>query len=158
MYTTYWIVITWRYDRGVTWHVGWGLLILVATLLSLWALHLVNVKIKHFWFATWPLDRYITWLCECSPLILSHHPGEFVVRRPCESGNITSLITTWQCVRCFMWLFGWGSLILSHHSAKFGLCKVCDSGDITCFICYVNTLSKCHVSLWARSSYPKSPY
>ena len=35
MYTTYyWIVVTWRRDQGITCHVGWGLLILVTTLLS----------------------------------------------------------------------------------------------------------------------------
>ena len=31
MYTTYWIVVTWRRDWGVIWHVGSSLLILVTT-------------------------------------------------------------------------------------------------------------------------------
>ena len=76
-----------------TWHVAWGLLILtVTTLLSLWALDLAKMKIKYFWFVTCPLDRCFTWLCGWGLFILIHHPAKFGVHRPCESGDITSLI------------------------------------------------------------------
>ena len=115
MYTTYyWIVVTWQHDQGVTWHVRWGLLILVTTLLSLWALHFVKVKTKYIWFVTWPLDRSVTWLSGWGPLILSHYPTKFGIHRPWESGDITFLtchVTTWlMChVTC-----RWGSPHSSH--------------------------------------------
>ena len=71
-----------------TWHVAWGLLILiVTTLLSLWVLRFVKVKIKYFWFATWPLYSFVTWLCGWDSLILSHHPAKFGVHRPYGTGN-----------------------------------------------------------------------
>ena len=105
MYTTYyWIIVTWLRDRGVTWHVGWVILILVTTLLSLWALPLVKIKIKYFWFITWPLDRSVTWLCGWGPFILNHDPGKFGIHWPWESGDITSLIchvTTWSICHVF---------------------------------------------------------
>ena len=108
MYTTYyWILVTLRRDRGVKWHVGWGFLTLVTTLLSLWGLHLVKVKIKYFYFVTWPLDRFVTWLCGWSSLVLSHHPTRFGVHRPCESENITPLIchvTTWSMSHVTLWM------------------------------------------------------
>ena len=102
MWTTcYWIDVTWRHDQGVTWHFGWGLLILVTTLLSLWSLHLVKVRIKYFWFVTWLLDRSVTWLCGWGPFILSHHPAKFGIHRPWESGDVTSfnchVTTRWIC-------------------------------------------------------------
>ena len=62
MYNTYWIVATWRRDRGITWHVRWGLPILVTSLLSLWPLRFVKVKIKYFWFVMWPHNQSVTWL------------------------------------------------------------------------------------------------
>ena len=91
MDTTYWIVAMWQSDWGITWHIGWSLLILVTTLLSLWALHFVKVKMKYFEFVTWPLDRCVTWLCGWGLFILSYHPVTFGIHRPCESGNITPL-------------------------------------------------------------------
>ena len=103
----YWIVVTWQHDQGVTWHVDWGLLIPVTTLLSLWALYIVKVKMKFFWFFTWPPDRSVTWLCGWDPFILSHHPAKFGIRRPCESGNITLLIchvTTWLICYETLWV------------------------------------------------------
>ena len=45
MHTTYWIVVMWWLDRGFTWHVGWGILILVTTLLSLRLKDLLKVEI-----------------------------------------------------------------------------------------------------------------
>ena len=156
MYTTYyWTVVTWRRDRGITWHVGWGLLILVTTLLSLCVLHLVKVRMKYFWFVTWPLDRSVTWLCGWGPITLSYHSVKFVVHRPWESGDIRSLIchvTTWSMCHVTCW---WGSLIISHHPAGFGVHRPCERGDITSFICHVTTISKCHVTLWVGSSHPK---
>ena len=49
----------------------------------------VNVKIKHFWFVSWPRDQCVTWLCESGSLILSHHTTKFGVYRTCESRDIT---------------------------------------------------------------------
>ena len=141
-----------------TWHVAWGLLILTfTTLLSLWALNLVKVKIKYFWFVTWPLDRCFTWLCGRGLFILSHHPAKFGIHRLCESGDITSLIshvTTWLMYHVTFWV---GSLILSHHTAKLGVHRSCESGIITFFICHVTTISKRHVTLWVGSSHSKLP-
>ena len=157
MYTTYWKVVMWRRDWGVTRYVGWGILILVTTLLSLWALRLVKVKLKYFWFATWPLDRSVTWLCGWGLLTLSHHSAKFGFHRPWERGDITSLIcpvTTWS-----MWhvTCGWDSLILSHHPDRFGVHRPCESGNITSLICHVTTWSMCYVSVWVVSLHPKSP-
>ena len=98
MYTIYWIFATWRRDRSATWHVGWGLLILVTTLPSLWALHLAKLKIRYIWFVTWRLNRCSMWLCLWGSFILSHHHAKFEIDRPCESGDIMSFIchvTTW---------------------------------------------------------------
>ena len=109
MYTTYyWIVVRWQRDQGITWHVGWALLILVTTLLPLWALPLVKVKIKYFWLVMWSPHQSVTWLFEWAPFILSHHPAKFGVRRPCESGDITSLI--YHVTTCLMFhvICGWG--------------------------------------------------
>ena len=158
MYTTYyWIVVTWWRDQGVTWHVGWGLLILVTTLLRLSALHLEKVKIKCFWFVTWPLDWSVTWLCGWGPFILSHHPAKFGIHRPCESRDITSLI--YHVTTCLMYhvTFVWGSLILRYHPARFGAHSPCESGNIKPLICHVTTWSMCHVTLWVGSSHPKTP-
>ena len=109
---------------------------------------LVKVEIYCFLFATWPLGQCVMWYCGWGPLILSHHPAKFGVHRPCESGNITSLIchvTTWSMrlmtlrvgsphvkVEMYLlllapwpqcgsvtWLCGWGPLNLSDHPAKF---------------------------------------
>ena len=92
-----------------TWHVGWGLLILiVTTLLSLWVLRLVKVKIKYFWFVTWPLDSFVTWLCGWGPFIPSHHPAKFgIIHRPCKSRDIASLIchvTTQSICHVTLWV------------------------------------------------------
>ena len=155
--TYYWIDIMWWHDQGITWHVGWGLLILVTTLLNLWTLRFMKVTIKYFWFVTWSLDRYVTWLCGWGPYILSHHSPKFGIHRSCESGNITSLIydmTT--CLMCHV-TCGWGSLIVSHHPARFCVHRPCESGYITPLICHVKTWSVCHVTLWVRSSHPKWP-
>ena len=92
MFTTYWIVITWRLDWGGTWHVELGLIILVTMLLGLLILWLVKVKIKYFWFDTCVHNWSVTWLCGWGSLILSQHPVKFGVHRPCESGDITLLI------------------------------------------------------------------
>ena len=148
MYTTYWIVAMWRRDWGVTWYVGWGVVILVTTVLSLWALPLVKVKVKYFWFATWPLDWSVTWLCGWGPFPLSQHSVKFGFHRPWESGDITSLIyhvTTWSMchVTC-----GWGSLILSYPPPSFGAHRPCESGNITSLICNVTTWSMFYMTLW----------
>ena len=158
MYTTYWIVVTWRRDWGVTWHVGWGLLILVTTGLSLWALRLLKVKVKYFLFVTWPLDRSITWLCRWGPFTISHYSAKFGIHRAWESGDIMPLIchvTKWlMChVTC-----GWGSLILSQNPARFAVHRPCESGNITPLICHMTTWPMCHVILWVRSSHPKPPH
>ena len=134
---------------------GGVFLILVTTLLSLWALHLVKVKVKYFWFYRWPLDWSVTWLCGWGPSTLSH--PRFGVHKPCWSVDTTFFIChvtmTSKChVTC-----GWGSFILSHHPATFGVHRPGDiSGDITFFICHVTTIWKCHVTLWVESSHPKS--
>ena len=92
MFTTYWIVITWRLDWGGTWHAELGLIILVTMLLGLLILWLVKVKIKYFWFDTCVHNWSVTWLCGWGSLILSHHPAKFGVHRLCESGDITFFI------------------------------------------------------------------
>ena len=94
MYTIYWIAVTWWRDRIVTWHVGWGLLILITTLLSLLALRLMKVKIKYFWFVTWP-TRKVSRDFLGGYLIVSLYygpPAKLGVHRPCESGDITFFI------------------------------------------------------------------
>ena len=107
--TYYWIDIIWQHDQGITWHVGWGLLILVTTLLSFWALHLVKVRIKYLRFVTWSLHWSVTWLWGWGPFILSHHPAKFGIHRPCESGDITSLIYLMiTCLMCHV-TCGWVS-------------------------------------------------
>ena len=45
--------------------------------------------VQRLWFATWPHNGYIAWLCRSGPLILSYHLATFWDHRPCESGNIT---------------------------------------------------------------------
>ena len=59
----------------------------ITSLLSLWALRRVTVKIKYFWFVTWPLSQGVTWLCGWDPLTLSDHPAKFGVHRPYGTGN-----------------------------------------------------------------------
>ena len=76
IYTTYWIAVTCQSDRGITWHVGLGPLILVTTLLILWAFYLVKKKIKYFWSVAWPHNWSVTWLCGWRRLVLSHHPAD----------------------------------------------------------------------------------
>ena len=92
MCTAYCIFVTWQCNRVVTWHVGWGLLILVTTLLSLWALRLVKAKIEYFWFVMWQHHRSVTWLFGWVFVILRYHPTKFGVHKPCESGDITFFI------------------------------------------------------------------
>ena len=138
MYTTYLIIVTWRSNRGGTWHVVWGLLILVTVLLSLWISCLVELKAKYFWFVTWPHNWSVMWLCGWIPLILSHPPLY-------ESRNITffiCLVTTMST-----WLCGCGSLILRHHPAKFGVHRSCESRDKTFLICHKTTWPMCHMTL-----------
>ena len=55
----------------------------ITTLLSLWDLRLVTVKIKYFWFVTWPLSQSIRWLCGWGPLILSHCPAKLGIHLWC---------------------------------------------------------------------------
>ena len=66
IHTTYWIGVTWWSDWGVTWHVGWGLLI--TTLLSLWALNLVKVKIKIFACNIWLKCHVTLWAGSSHPI------------------------------------------------------------------------------------------
>ena len=144
-YTTYyWIVVTWQRDQSVTGHVG---------PLSLSAMCLVKVKIKYFWFVTWPLDWFVTWLCVWGPFILSHHRAKFGIHRPWKSGDMSLIfhVTTWlMChVTC-----GWAFLILSHHPASFGVHRPCESGHVAPLVFHVTTWSVCHVTLWVRSSHP----
>ena len=154
IYTSYWIVVTWKRYWGVTSHFGSGLLILVTTLLSFWVPRFAKVKVKYFSFVTWPLNPSIcmTFLvcnmnmllmchvsCGWGSLILSHHSARFGVHKPCESGDIASFIchaTTWLMCNLSC---GWGSLILSHHPARFGVHRPCISGDITSLIWQVTT-------------------
>ena len=129
----------------------------ITTLLSLWALRLVTVKIKYFWFVTWPLSQSIRWLCGWDPLILSHYPAKLGIHRSCESGDKKFFIchvTTLLICHVNFWV---GPLILSPHPAKFGVHRPCESEDIRFFIYHVTTISKCHVTLWAGSSRPKWP-
>ena len=158
LWTTYYGTdITWWHDQGVTWHVGWGLLILVTPLLNLWTLRLVKVTTKYFWFVTWSLDWSVTWLCGWGSFILSHHPAKFGIHRPCESGDITSLIYHMtMCLLCHV-TCGWGSLMVSYHHARFGVHRLCESINITPLICHVKTWSMCQATLWVGSSHPKSP-
>ena len=108
-------------------------------LLSLWALCLVKVKMKYFWFVTWPLDWSVKWLSGWGPFILSHHPARFGIHRSWESGDTTSLIChVTKCLICQV-TCGWGPLILSHHPTKFGVRRPCESGNITPLICHVTT-------------------
>ena len=129
----------------------------IITLLSLWALYLVLVKIKYFWFITWPLSQSIRWFCGWCPLILGHYSAELGIHWPCESGDITFFLVTWSLGWCITWLCGWIPLISSHHPTKFGVHRPCESEDITFFICHMTTILKCHVTLWVGSSHPKWP-
>ena len=113
MYTSYWIVVTWWRDWVITWHVGWGLLILVTTRLSFWALFLVKVKIKYFWF--------FTWRCGWASLILNHHPA--------KRYNVFYL-SRGHKIDVYSWLFRWGLFILSQHPAKFGVHRSCETGNM----------------------------
>ena len=120
MYTSYWITVTWRRDRRVTWHVGWPLFIL-----------LLPCQVCGPW-GLWPWERNIFDLSRDHSvkvsrdfaggfLILSHHPAKFGVHRPCKSEDITFFIyhmTTWSTCHMTFWV---GCLILSHHPAKFGI-------------------------------------
>ena len=158
IYTTYyWIVVMWQHDRGVTWHVGWGLLILVTTLRSLCALFLVKVTMKYVWFVTWPLDKSVTWLCRWDHVVLSHHPAKSGMNRTWESGDITFFIchvTTWLMYRVTC---RWGSLILSHYPTRFVVHRPCESGNIMPLFCHVITWSICYMTLRVGSLHPKSP-
>ena len=88
------------------------------------AMRLVEVKIKHFWFVTWPHNRSITWLCRSGSLILSHHPVQFDIQRRRESGNITFFIyqlTTWLC-----WC---GPFILIHQAGDNGVYNISSNSN-----------------------------
>ena len=79
----------------------------ITTLLSLWALRLVTVKIKYFLFVTWPLSQSIRWLCGWDPHILSHYPAKLGIHRSCESGDTTFFIchvTTWLICHVPFWV------------------------------------------------------
>ena len=147
MYRTYWIVVTWWLDRGGTWHVGWGRLILVTILLSLLTLLLVKVKIKYFWFVTWLHNLSVTRLYGWGFFILNNHPVKFGVHRPCGIRAIMSFICHVTTISKYTSLCWWSPLILSHHPAKFGIHRPCESGNIKFFICHVTTWLMCHVTL-----------
>ena len=105
MYTTYWIVVTWRHDWGVMWHVERSLLILVTTLLSLRALRLVKAKTEYFWFVTWPCESIVVWLCGWGFLILSYNSAKFGVYRPCENGDMTFFYLSRDHMTLLVWFF-----------------------------------------------------
>ena len=114
LYTTcYRIVVTWRRDRG---HL---LILTVITLLSLWALNRVKVKIKYFWFVTWPLDWCFTWLCGWGLFILSHQSAKFGIHRSCENGGITSLMC-----HVITWFVCHGTLCVGFPHPKSPRCKI----------------------------------
>ena len=101
LYTTNWVVVAWRRNQG---HL---LILTVITLLSLWALNRVKVKIKYFWFVTWSRDRYLAWLCGGCLFILSQQSAKFGIHRPCESGGIIPLmchLVTWFVCRVALWV------------------------------------------------------
>ena len=158
MYTTYWIFLRRRCHRVGTWHVGWGLLILVTILLKLWTLCLVKIKTKNFWFVAWPHNWSVTWHCGWGSFILSHHPAKFGVHMLRENGNIMLSFVKWSKYRSVTWLCEWGPIILSHHPDKFGVHRPCESGDKTFLICHVTTISKFHVTFWVGPTYPRSPF
>ena len=121
LYTTYWIVVVWRRDRG---HL---LILIVINLLLLWALNRVKVRIKFFWCVTWPLDRCFTWLCGWALFILNHQSTEFGIHRSCESGVITSLMchmTTWFVCHVTLWIIDFMDYrIIKHYNSTFTLWK-----------------------------------
>ena len=147
MYTSYWIVFKWWRDQVGSWHVGWGLLILVTTLLSLWTVCLVKTKIKHFWFVTWLHNWSVTWLCGWGSFILSHHSATSGSIRLMKVEIYYFLFVKWPQYQNVTWLLGWGPIILSHHPAKFGVHRPCEDGDKTFLICLVITWSMCHGTL-----------
>ena len=89
--------------------------------------------------------------------ILGEHKLSFYIsialwlRRHVVLGRVLSswFSTLWPC--------GWGPLILSPQPATFGTHRPCESEYITFFICHVATWLMCHVTLYLRSSHPKSP-
>ena len=64
----------------------------VITLLSLGSVGLVKVEIYRLWFITWPRSWCVMQLYGWGPFILSHQSAKFGIHRPCESGDIASLI------------------------------------------------------------------
>ena len=72
MYSTYWIVVTWRSNWAVTWHVGWGLLFLAITLLIV-SLAPCQSEEKTFLICHLTKRSKSHWLCSCGPFILSYH-------------------------------------------------------------------------------------
>ena len=67
------------------------------------------------------------------PFILSHQSAKFGIYRPCESGDIASLILSRDHFVDVSRDFMGGSLILSHHAAKFGVRRPGESGIIAFF-------------------------
>ena len=146
----------WPHNWSVTWHFGWGPLILNQHPTSFGDNGPCKCGDKTFWLDTWPHDRCFTWLCGWGPLILSHHPAKFGVHRPSESGNTTLFIChVTTILKCHV-IYGRSPLILSYQLAKFGVHSLCETRDITFWICLVTTWLMCHVALWVGSPHPKS--
>ena len=83
MYVTYWIDVTWWRDRGITWRIGWGLLI--STLLSLCDLRLIfDLSHEH----TIEVSRA---LVGGGPLILYCHPAKFVEFYGIENSGVCNI-------------------------------------------------------------------
>ena len=113
---------------------------------GLGAIGLVNVEIKRFWFVTRPCDQCVTWLCGWSSLILSHHPAQFGVHRPCESGDtmfFTCRITTILMFHVTLWL---GSTHISHHPAKSAVHRPYATGNNG--VCNISSNSYAGVYKW----------
>ena len=115
------------------------------------------MKIKYFWFVTWPHSWSVIWLCGWGSLILSHHPAKVRVHRSREGGDITFLICHVNVSRDFVggplivslvnveiqrfllvtrpqywsvtWICGWVLLILSHYPAKFRVHRPYETGN-----------------------------
>ena len=132
VYTTYWMVATWRRDRGGSWHVGWVLLILVTILLSLWTLYLVKDKIFLICHVTTQLKCHVT-LWKDFP-----HPNS----NPCW---VWGLYTVWKCGN--ITFFTCQETTMSKCHVTLWVYRLSESGDITFFICHVTTWSTCHVNL-----------
>ena len=80
---------------------------ITSILLSLGSIGVDKVEIYRLSFVKWPRGLYATWLYEWDSLTVSHHPAKFGVHRPCESGDITSLIchvTTQSMYHVTLWV------------------------------------------------------